>query len=256
MSEHDGGSTAAPPAAGDASSLNDQFYARYLDFKSEWGNRHDAEHREYFDRIPALAKLPRNANLLEIGFGDGQFLRWGRQAGHNMVGVEIIPELVARARADGIPCFLGPLEPGALGERRFDAIIAFDVLEHLEIEQIIALVTNTRDHLDPTGFYLFRFPNAESPFGLGYQHGDITHRTALSAAMMTQIAQATDLRVAAIPRPRPYPRSLGRRLKRAAGYAVQVAIERLLAFAYFGGEAHLEPNLLVILRKAPARPSP
>src|SRR5688572_23382443 len=45
------------------------------------------------------AGLPANASVLELGFGNGEFLDWCRMARHRVCGVELIPELVERARA-------------------------------------------------------------------------------------------------------------------------------------------------------------
>ncbi|MFM9976632.1 MAG: class I SAM-dependent methyltransferase [Sphingomonadaceae bacterium] len=231
--------------------FRDQFYEDYLDFKPDWQGKPSPGFDAYFAKTAPLADLPRGSRVLELGFGDGQLLRWCRERGHRVTGVEIVPALVERARELGIDCLPGPIAATTLGDRMFDAIVAFDVLEHLTFEEIAAFFDHTGAHLAPDGFYLLRFPNGASPFGYSYQASDITHKSVLSLGIMKQMARRAGLQVAATLVPRPYPRGMIAKLQRRLGYALQDAIGGLLTRAYYGGRAHLEPNLLVVLRKAP-----
>jgi SAM-dependent methyltransferase len=234
------------------SDFRDQFYDDYLDFKPDWQGKPSPGFDAYFAKTEPLAGLAKGSRILEIGFGDGQLLRWCRAKGHRITGVEIVPALVERARELGIDCLPGPVDRATLGDRVFDAIVAFDVLEHMTFEEISAFFSNTRPNLSPGGFYLLRFPNGASPFGYSYQASDITHKSVLSLGIMKQLAQRAELQVVATLQPRPYPPGLLAKLKRRLGYALQDTIGWLLMQAYYGGKAHLEANLLVMLRAAPA----
>lgn len=234
------------------SDFRDQFYDDYLDFKPDWQGKPSPGFDAYFAKTEPLAALPTGSRLLEIGFGDGQLLRWCRGKGHAITGVEIVPALVERARELGIDCLAGPVDEATLGSRMFDAIVAFDVLEHMTFEEIASFFANTRPNLAPNGFYLLRFPNGASPFGYSYQASDITHKSVLSLGIMKQLAQRAGLQVVATLQPRPYPPGLLAKVKRRLGYALQDTIGWLLTQAYYGGKAHLEANLLVMLRAAPA----
>ena len=229
------------------SDFRDAFYADYLDFKTDWRGEASPGFAAYFRKIPVLANLPQGSRVLEIGFGDGQLLRWCKTMGHHVTGVEIVPALVTRARQMGIDCLPGPLAASTLGDRKFDVIVAFDVLEHMTFEEIAAFFENSKNNLTPDGQYLLRFPNGASPFGYAYQASDITHKSTLSLGIVKQLAIRTGLSVTGTLQPRPYPRRVKDKVQRWLGYLLQDSIEWVLTRAYYGGKAHLEPNLLVVL---------
>ena len=230
------------------SDFRDEFYADYLDFKPDWQGDAAPGFAAYFAKTPPLADLAKGSRILEVGFGDGQLLRWCKAMGHNITGVEIVPELVARAQDMGIDCLPGPIDAATLGDRVFDVIVAFDVLEHMRFEEIAAFFEHTKSNLAPTGIYLLRFPNGASPFGYSYQASDITHKSVLSLGIMKQFAVRAGLTVVETLCPRPYPKSLKGKAQRWLGYKMQDVIGWLLTRAYYGGKAHLEPNLLIVLR--------
>lgn len=229
------------------SDFRDAFYADYLEFKTDWLGEPSPGFASYFGKIPLLADLPKGSRVLEIGFGDGQLLRWCKTMGHHVTGVEIVPALVARARQMGIDCLPGPLNASTLGNQKFDVIVAFDVLEHMSFEEIAAFFENSKNNLTPGGRYLLRFPNGASPFGYAYQASDITHKSILSLGIMKQFAKRTGLTVVGTLQPRPYPRRIKDKVQRWLGYFLQDVIEWVLTRAYYGGKAHLEPNLLVVM---------
>lgn len=231
------------------SDFRDGFYADYLDFKADWLGEPSPGFAAYFAKIPLLAELPKGSRILEIGFGDGQFLRWCKAKGYHITGVEIVPALVARAQQIGIDCLPGPLNAATLGNQKFDVIAAFDVFEHMNFEEIGAFFEHSKSNLAPEGQYLLRFPNGASPFGYAYQASDITHKSILSLGIMKQFAMRFGLTITGTWQPRPYPRRPKDRVQRWLGYLLQDVIEWVLTRAYYGGKAHLEPNLLVTLGK-------
>lgn len=228
--------------------FRDGFYVDYLDFKGDWNGAPSPGFVVYFEATPPLAILPIGSRVLEIGFGDGQLLRWCMAKGHRITGVEIVPALIARAQAMGIDCVQGPVVAGTLGERWFDAVVAFDVLEHMTFEEIATFLDVAKHSLVPGGFFLLRFPNGASPFGALYQASDITHKSVLSLGIIKQLAKRAGLRVVDVLQPRPYPASLLGKVQRRMGYALQDMISWVLSRAFYGGKAHLQPNLLVVLR--------
>ncbi len=110
----------------------------------------------------------------------------GRQPGDaRVVGTEINPALHEAASSAGYNVHLGTLgeiefPPGTV----FDAIVAFDVFEHLSIAELKATLTRLHDLLSDDGVVFGRFPNGGSPFGLAFMAGDITHKTALNGSAM------------------------------------------------------------------------
>lgn len=155
------------------------------------------------DRIHFVAELKaadvrvtKDSRVLEIGFGNATFAGWAREMSQHYVGTETNPELVERARQIGIEAHLGTtdLETVASG-RHFDLIVAFDVLEHLEMTDIIALLNSAKRCLSDDGRIVFRVPSGDSPFSGPLMYGDITHKTKLGSKAIVQLATLTGLEV-------------------------------------------------------------
>ncbi|HEY8260940.1 MAG TPA: class I SAM-dependent methyltransferase [Methylosinus sp.] len=134
------------------------------------------------------------AEVLEIGFGSGAFLAWARARGARVAGVEINSVLQEAARREAIELLSPDLEAAARDHAgRFDTIVAFDVFEHLRPDDLVPALRATCAMLKPGGRLALRFPNGQSPFGLAPQHGDPTHRSALSKALLEYHLQALPL---------------------------------------------------------------
>jgi len=154
---------------------------RYAAWKG-WGQLFvcNADDAEYFAGETHRCAIA-GADVLEIGFGAGAFLAYARARGAHVCGAEIDPKLQAAASAAGFPTLDADLSKCA-GTTAFDTIVAFDVFEHLERDAALAALDACARLLRPGGHLLLRFPNAQSPLGLAAQHGDPTHRLALSKA--------------------------------------------------------------------------
>jgi 2-polyprenyl-3-methyl-5-hydroxy-6-metoxy-1,4-benzoquinol methylase len=193
----------------------------------------------------------RDKDLLEIGFGPGRLLGWARAQGARVSGVEVNPWSLDCARRAGIAV------PGqdfsALGAElsdTLDLIVAFDVFEHLSHRAI-------RDHLEAAtktlragGVLMLRYPNAQSPFGLPAQHGDASHVSALSRAIIERLCEGLPLateRYAGACRARGVwgPKRLARMLRFAAQDLAEASIRALYGF----GEP-MSPVVVHMLRRA------
>jgi hypothetical protein len=69
-----------------------------------------------------------------------------------------------------------------------DLVVAFDVLEQLDLNVLLERLRLFRDLLKPGGCLLARTPSGDSPFGRAMQYGDITHRVVLGSSAVEQIA--------------------------------------------------------------------
>jgi 2-polyprenyl-3-methyl-5-hydroxy-6-metoxy-1,4-benzoquinol methylase len=73
------------------------------------------------------------AKILELGSAHGGFVALARWAGYDASGQEMSKWVVDFARQTfNVPMLLGPLEDQRLPSQGFDAILLFDVLEHLD----------------------------------------------------------------------------------------------------------------------------
>jgi len=172
-------------------------YRNYSKFK-RWDRffQFDAEAAAYYSGELGTGDLA-GKNLLEIGFGSGGFLAWASEAGARVAGTELQPESLQAARERGI-ALLDPDLASVAGRHgeAFDYIVAFDVLEHLALSEVVRMLDAAGIMLKPGGELLLRFPNGQSPFGLADQYGDATHIQPLSAEIVAQLVEGSDLTVA------------------------------------------------------------
>ena len=140
--------------------LTDFAYAAYLDGSSSWLRRLAA--------LPVRNRLgglpPRNesgGSLLDVGSGDGDFLRRAKTAGYQVVGQEINPAAVASARKAGLDVHLGPLEAAGFVPQSFDAVRLWHVLEH--VAEPLAILKTAHALLKPSGVLVVGVPDFDSP---------------------------------------------------------------------------------------------
>ena len=212
-------------------------YAGYLEHKQwkkeefcvvENGACYDQEIERAFCAVPAKLRI------VEIGFGNGNFLAWARARGHDIVGVEIIQELLDRANEAG---FRTARSVDALltnDASSFDLVAAFDVLEHIDPADLREFIRKVSCLLRPGGIFLARFPNGDSPFGLAYQNGDLTHRTALGVGRVSQIMRDTKFTCFKLYEPKAGAIGFVSLIKQLVKIPVRFGLERTLKHLYYG----------------------
>jgi SAM-dependent methyltransferase len=192
------------------------------------------------------------AALLEIGYGDGTFLRHALARGHAVAGVELADDGVEALRGLGIDARAGSVAD--FDDRSFALVVAFDVFEHMPAAEILETLRQVRRVLVPGGRLLARFPNAASPFGAINQFGDITHRTALSGQSFTQLAAVAGFKTVLVANAAWTWRgnSLAGSILKPLALAARRCIELVLGFVYFGRLVPLDPEVTVIVESADA----
>lgn len=172
-------------------------YENYSDWKG-WENNNnfgflDKQHclkfKAQFEKLSIQYKFK---NVLEIGFGNGEFLHFLKIHSNSVEGVEIQDNLINAANLSGVPAHD---DLNKVINKPYDLIFALDVLEHLSIEQIKDLLVKLKDILKDDGKLIFRFPNVDSFMGLSSQNGDYTHITAIGRSKLEQIIFPLDLKI-------------------------------------------------------------
>jgi 2-polyprenyl-3-methyl-5-hydroxy-6-metoxy-1,4-benzoquinol methylase len=128
---------------------------------------------EKWEYTIVLAFLANTASLLEVGCGTGVFLQQYLAAvGDRIaVGVELNRNAVRTARENGLNVRSDSLEDlAAAQERTFDAVCAFQVLEHV-VDPLNFLASSSR-LLKRGGILVIAVPNNAS-FFIGQDHGNI-----------------------------------------------------------------------------------
>src|SRR5438067_1525746 len=99
--------------------------------------------------------------VLELGPATGYMSRVLQERGCRVVGIELNPAMAARAAAFCERIIAGDLESldleRELGDDRFDAIVAADVLEHLR--DPLAILRRLKPYLCPNGVVVASLPN-------------------------------------------------------------------------------------------------
>lgn len=194
----------------------------------------------------------KGKRVLEIGFGRGYFLEYARDEGAEVIGTEFIPELVAKNRAAGFNVHIGPLEnlPDLTKPEAFDLIVAFDVLEHMDLQALKRNLEMFSIMLVPGGHLLVRFPNGQSPLSAVPQNGDVTHMTVLSVEKIKQLTIMSNLiPVRSGNAFRERNGSLIKKVRKGLAYAARDFIEVVLGYIYFRGRIPLDPVCTVVLKK-------
>jgi 2-polyprenyl-3-methyl-5-hydroxy-6-metoxy-1,4-benzoquinol methylase len=111
--------------------------------------------------VRGLRKPPGGPRLLDVGFGDGSFLRFMRAAGWDVSGLELDEQAVSAARSAGIDAKAGTLEHAPYAPASFDAITLSHVIEHVH-DPIRALEAALR-LLRGDGVLWLATPNLDSP---------------------------------------------------------------------------------------------
>ena len=103
---------------------------------------------------------PPRGLLLDIGCGDGYFLRIMRDLGWTVQGLEPDPKAAAFARAYGLDIIQSPIERASLPSNAFDVITTSHVIEH--VLEPVTFLSVARRALRPDGLLYVFTPNAES----------------------------------------------------------------------------------------------
>lgn len=158
-------------------------------------------------RRPVLARFiadhfppARDARIVDLGCGHGALLHFARDAGYtNVSGIDGSPAQVAAAQRLGIGGIRQSDLIAALAtepEASFDAVIAYDVIEHLTKDELVDMTDAVRRVLKPGGHWIVHAPNGLSPFAGVMRYGDLTHEQAFTPESLTQLFIASGFREA------------------------------------------------------------
>jgi SAM-dependent methyltransferase len=249
------------PGIGDMAKIGDA-YVDWKKWKTEsFGVFTSIDDAYYSAEIGSANKSAKKPEcVLEIGFGNGEFLGWAASRGAAVYGVELNRHLVARAREIfKNAAFYSSLDDCGLDEMagRITHLVAFDVLEHVTAEAIPHMLTRMRQLLRDDGVLILRFPNGDSPFGRRTQHGDPTHVTTLGREKLDFFARNAGLAIRKISGPALPLRGVGaaRAVRRFGLLAARSLSERIISALYFNGtRVALETNYVAVLVKTASYP--
>lgn len=184
------------PSTQSRSDHRSRLYRRYVTLQV--GQTRDELHTAMNEPQPHLERLiakymppDRDSRILDAGCGYGQFLHALRKMGYRQArGVETSEEQVEMARQLGLmDVRKGDLLQELRGAAGFyDAIIAFDVLEHFTKDEVLDVLSAAYAALKPGGKLILHVPNGEAIFAGKIFFGDFTHQVAFTAKSIRQVA--------------------------------------------------------------------
>lgn len=157
-------------------------YENWKDWKALEFAKPTPLEKAYFSNILKPLKISSNSKILEIGFGNGAFLGFAREHNYNIEGVEVIDELLYRAKENNYIVYKDLQEIKSTS--KYNLIVLLDVLEHIPKEDITNFLKQLSNLLALNGAVILRVPNGSSPFGLTNQYGDLTHCTIITPERM------------------------------------------------------------------------
>lgn len=131
------------------------------DLSSDSSESNDLGKHEYFIKYFRSCK-----NILDLGCGDGNFMKVCENNGINVLGVDISREKIAACQAKGLKnLHLGTLQTyyAACGDSlSFDGIYANSVVEHMTGEEFVGVLEICSNILTRGGYFVIVTPNFQS----------------------------------------------------------------------------------------------
>jgi 2-polyprenyl-3-methyl-5-hydroxy-6-metoxy-1,4-benzoquinol methylase len=149
-------------------------------------------------RIPRYLRpyLPadKNAAILDIGCGYGQFLFALRENGYsNTSGIDINNESIVECRKKGLTVTqIDDIRNFAKSSSaKYDFITMSHVLEHIDKDKIIDTLTHIKKYLlKEGGSFVLMVPNAQSYTGAYWRYEDFTHTIMFTAGSCIYVLKA------------------------------------------------------------------
>ena len=195
----------------------------------------------------------REASILDLGAGGGQFLYYLKKEGYsNYRGIDISPQQVEFCKKNVTD---RAMEADAFDflknkHEEYDAVVANDILEHIPKDRTMELLALVRRSLKQRGVLIVRVPNMSNPFSLNSRYCDFTHETGFTQKSLYQVLWMSGFRDIVFPaRGRIKVRSL-RNLFRKWLLAL---LRKFIRFCYYVQDftvpSHLEKNIVAVARK-------
>ncbi len=132
----------------------------------------------------------KNARILDIGCGDGNFVYHVQQLGYkNAAGVDVSAEQVNKGISMGINNLhcADLMQYLTTNTEPFDVIIAKDVIEHFTRDEVFDILFLINKNLEKGGRFIMQVPNGQGFFYTSIYYGDYTHEMAYTESSISQV---------------------------------------------------------------------
>ena len=172
----------------------------YKNYYSEKSNKHLANlddvslsnwRNATMTRIKNWLPEDKNANILDLGCGFGNLLKALQEIGYtNLTGIDVSEEQIVKAKEFNTRINFHCIDLVSYlraSDKKYDLITAFDVLEHLDKEEVMTTLDLIRNALNENGQFIIQTPNAESPWFGAIAFGDFTHEWFYTASSLEDL---------------------------------------------------------------------
>jgi cyclopropane fatty-acyl-phospholipid synthase-like methyltransferase len=163
--------------------MKNELYDQYFSIVFSRANAFTTEEYErmaglYHANYSRFLPEAKNSTILDAGCGAGHFLHFLQKAGYrDCTGIDISPEQIefckrfvhARLETTDVVSHLKD------HSNIYDAIVANDLVSHLDITRAIAFVHAARESLKENGVFILKTGNMGNPFSIYLMHKDLIH---------------------------------------------------------------------------------
>lgn len=191
----------------------------------------------------------RAAKILDVGCGHGAFLHFLAKAGYrHAYGIDTSDEQIAKARSLGIAnayCHSAFDYLRGSPDAELDVVLLFDILEHLESQELFDMLDEVYRVLRPGGVCLIHVPNGEGISGMGIRYGDLTHSRAFTQNSARQMLKAAGFSCIICLEERPIPHGVKSLVRRLIWDIGTLPIRLLLTAETGSSKVLLSANILI-----------
>ena len=199
--------------------------------------------------------LDKQAKIVDLGCGHGTLVYFAHQAGYqNVTGVDVSQQQVDAAHQLGlteVQCGDLIVTLKSFPDRSQDVIVAFDVIEHFERDELLPFIDEVWRVLKDGGKWIIHVPNGESPFHGRVLFSDGTHEHAFTQKSIKQILLASGFSSIACFEDKPIPHSLKSGVRAVLWKGIRTVLGFCVAVESGSpvGSQILSQNLLAVARR-------
>ena len=152
----------------------------------------------YRKRFLPFMPSVKNVNIIDLGCGQGYLLNWLKHEGYtNIKGVDISSEQIEFCKKhihEPVVCIEAETYLSQTKEK-YDIIFLTDVLELVPQDEVLGLLSEIYNHLNPKGRFFVQVPNMGNPFNLDARYCEFFHRNGFTAGSLKQALELTKFEI-------------------------------------------------------------